>query len=150
MRTLLLIPSPKKTLPLSAQLAVLNKLENHDPLYLLEDRAAVLSYRCACWRSLGLLRLYRSMPSVDSKPLKLSLVGFSNGREGYHRRPQLPSCLRFDVPILAQFLPRIFQRSLNHAARFSTDVFWNFVEGHDLASLLGVARIIASLDSMIV
>jgi hypothetical protein len=97
-----------------------------------------------------LLGLYRSTPSVNGKPLKLSVVSFPHGRESYHRRPQLSSCWLFDVAVLAQFLPRIFQRSLNHAASFSTEMFWNFVEGHDLTSPLGVARIIVSLDSMIV
>jgi hypothetical protein len=52
------------------------------------------------WRLLGLY-------GKHDKPLKLSVVGFPHGREGYHRRPQLPSCLRFDVALLAQFLPRI-------------------------------------------
>src|SRR4029079_13712646 len=72
---------------------------------------------------------------MDGEPLELSMVGFADRGECNHGWSQLVSCWRgFESAVLVYFLPRVFQRSLNQAAGLRTNVFGNFVEGHDLTS----------------
>jgi hypothetical protein len=51
---------------------------------------------------------------MDGEPFELSVIGFANRSKGNHGRGELLSCRSgFEMAVFTQFIPRIFQRSLN-------------------------------------